>query len=430
MLKQFKIYYLFLIFIGILACNSNSTSRNSNNSINQQTRNDSSEVDSISWHTNQYARLFRIGINQEDTFLMIYFDSVSALAGYFWGTSPQTRYPQFKKIESRHQIASLSVTNTRFLKELKLLKQVVAVDRFQYHDPTIYPLNNSCTQVGDATGNIHKESLIKHNVNLTLCNLVEMGSIADWERIENKNHKVIFIQNFWEPHPLARAEWIRVYGYLFGKVKESELLFQQIVSSYDSIKRSIPTKTTTINVMINLPYSGSWMVPKRQNYLTQIVQDAGGNCLWLRNSANFKGVGSLQISMEQALNDLSKSDVLLNPGSFTTKKQAESVDSRIVKLPNWKTLPFVQCDLHATKSGYNPFWDDGMLHPEKILSDLNQLFDQIQLESDFKKSISGNSHYTASKAGQTSLNNSTKPSIQKSKTYTPSAPFYYYRIIQ
>jgi len=391
MFSRYKIYYLFLIFIGIYACNSGTPSDNPNSNSPKPSNTNNAAVDSISWHTNQYARLFRIGFNQQDTFLMIYFDSVSALAGYFWGTSAQKRYPQFKKIESRQQIASLSVTNTRFLKELDLLQKVVAVDRFQYHDPVIYPLKKSCTQIGDATGNINKESLVKQSVNLTLCNLVEMGSIAEWERIENQNHKVIFIQNFWEPHPLARAEWIKVFGYLFGKEKESEQAFNLIVTSYDSIKKQIPSQNRNIQVMVNLPYSGSWMVPKRQNYLTQIVQDAGGNCLWLRNSANFKGVGSLQISMEQALGDLAKSDVLLNPGSFSTKKQAESVDSRIAKLPNWKNLPFLQNDLHAKNNGYNPFWDDGMLHPEKILSDLNHLFHQLELERKTKKAAAPHS---------------------------------------
>lgn len=418
MFSRLKIFYLLLVFIGINACNSGSQSENSDSKSNHSSNPKIAAVDSISWHTNQYARLFRIGFNQQDTFLMIYFDSVSALAGYFWGTSAPTRYPEFKKIESRQQIASLSVANTRFLKELDLLKKVIAVDRFQYHDPVIYPLKKSCSQVGDATGNINKESLVKQNVNLTLCNLIEMGSIAEWERIENQNHKVIFIQNFWEPHPLARAEWIRVFGYLFGKEKESEDAFKQIVASYDSIKKQIPSQKRNIQVMVNLPYSGSWMVPKRQNYLTQIVQDAGGNCLWLRNSANFKGVGSLQISMEQALGDLAKSDVLLNPGSFSTKKQAESVDSRIAKLPNWKSLPFLQNDLHAKNNGYNPFWDDGMLHPEKILSDLNQLFNQLELDRKTKK------------AAAPRANIPPHSGLQSHSDLPPQAKLHYYRIIR
>jgi iron complex transport system substrate-binding protein len=375
-----KIVQLSLLIPLILACSSSPSDENSSKkSSNNPAKLSTTPEDSISWLPNQYARLFRLGFNGPDTFLMVYFDSVSALSGYFWGKSEPSRYPLFKKIEARDRIASLSVSNTRFLKELNLLNQVNVVDRFQFHDPKSYPLKKQCKEIGDATGNINKEALVKQNIQLSLCNLVEMGSLSEWERIENQNHKVIFIQNFWEPHPLARAEWIRVFGYLFGKINESESMFKRIVYAYDSIRAQIPKNSKPIQVMINLPYSGSWMVPKRQNYMTQIVQDAGGNCLWLRNSANFKGVGSLQISMEQALADLSKCDVLLNPGSFKTKTEAAMVDSRIAKLSHWAKLPLLQNDLKLkANTNYNPFWDDGMLHPEKILSDMYSCFQEIQ----------------------------------------------------
>ncbi len=413
-----NIVYLFILTSFLLACSSSPNDKNgSKSSSNISAQHSATSQDSISWLPNQYARLFRVGFNGPDTFLMIYFDSVSALSGYFWGKSEPSRYPLFKKIEARDRIASLSVSNTRFLKELNLLKHVEVIDRMQFHDSKEYPLKKQCKEIGDATGNINKEALVKENIELTLCNLVEMGSLSEWERIENQNHKVIFIQNFWEPHPLARAEWIRVFGYLFGKINESESTFKRIVSAYDSIRAQIPKNNKPIQVMINLPYSGSWMVPKRQNYMTQLVQDAGGNCLWLRNSANFNGVGSLQISMEQALSDLAKCDVLLNPGSFKTKTEAATVDSRIAKLSQWNQLPLLQNDLKLkSNTNYNPFWDDGMLHPEKILSDLHSCFQEIQ-QANSKVDPKSNTRQTGKPKQATTLKLGNTQSAQSRNFY-------------
>jgi iron complex transport system substrate-binding protein len=62
-----------------------------------------------------------------------------------------------------------------------------------------------------------------------------------------------------EQTPLGKAEWIKLYGALFGKRKEAKLLFDGIVKNYndaETISGSKPTATVLYGSM----YQDQWYV--------------------------------------------------------------------------------------------------------------------------------------------------------------------------
>ena len=174
--------------------------------------------------------------------------------------------------------------------------------------------------------------------------------------------RVVIVNEHLESHPLARAEYLRFAGALTGKLALADSLFSSIKESYlsQAVHTDKPRKA-----ILNIPYAGMWYVPGEDNYMSQLVRDAGGVVLGARKGLS----GSSVISLEEALSLALQADVWLNPGGCRTKDQLYAVNSLFRKFPE----EIYNNNLRTVASGGNDFWESGVVRPDLVLSDLRNI---------------------------------------------------------
>ena len=135
-------------------------------------------------------------------------------------------------------------------------------------------------------------------------------------RLEEIGIPIIECAEYMEPSPLARAEWLRFYGMLFGCEARADSLFAVVDSSYNALKalagnhkvQSSKFKAQSSNSVLLDKVTGSvWYVPGGRSTIGQMIQDAGGNYPWADDDHS----GSVSLPFEEVLEKAGEADVWL-----------------------------------------------------------------------------------------------------------------------
>lgn len=200
--------------------------------------------------------------------------------------------------------------------------------------------------------------------------------------------RCVVLSEHLESHPLARAEYVKLFGALTGRSSQADSVFTTVRDRYLSlvqhpdsevvqagsaaVRAGIapgPLVTTRRKVLINIPYADIWYIPGGDNYMARLVQDAGGELLGSVPGRQESGT----IGLEQAYAYAQEADVWLNPGWCRTRDQLRSVhplfrDFPVLGRAVWNNT------LQETPGGGNLFWETGPVHPDWILEDLVHIF--------------------------------------------------------
>ncbi|WP_219843744.1 ABC transporter substrate-binding protein [Nonlabens tegetincola] len=139
------------------------------------------------------------------------------------------------------------------------------------------------------------------------------GENPTYNNIQKAGIPVLFSGAWVEKHPLGRAEWIKLYGLLFGKQKQADSIFNKIKNDYLQAKElvvDLPKPT----VIAGATWKDVWYLPYGDSWQGLILADAGCNYIY----ENTSGKGSLAYNIEQVLKDAQKADYWIAPGSYTT----------------------------------------------------------------------------------------------------------------
>ena len=135
-------------------------------------------------------------------------------------------------------------------------------------------------------------------------------------RLEEIGIPIIECAEYMEPSPLARAEWLRFYGMLFGCEARADSLFAVVDSSYNALKalagnhkvQSSKFKAQSSSTVLLDKVTGSvWYVPGGRSTIGQMIQDAGGDYPWADDDHS----GSVSLPFEAVLEKAGEADVWL-----------------------------------------------------------------------------------------------------------------------
>ena len=212
------------------------------------------------------------------------------------------------------------------------------------------------------------ETILKVKPDLLLTYAVSAAEPPYLAKLRELGIRTALIHEHLESHPLARAEYIKLFGLLTGRSALADSLFAEIRDRYLSlvVETDFPKR-----VLVNIPYADQWYIPGGDNYMTRLIQDAGGEVL----GAIPGRFESSVISVEKAFEYAQKADFWLNPGWCATKDQLRSVhplfaDFPVIDKPVWNNTK------QSTPGGGNAFWETGPAHPDWILQDLRALFEE------------------------------------------------------
>ena len=225
------------------------------------------------------------------------------------------------------------------------------------------------------------ERILKLNPDIVLTYTVSGAEPQYITRLRSLGVRVLVLHDHLEDHPLARAEYIRMYGALTGRQALADSLFEEISSRYESLAARPDDKSDRVNVLLNVPYGDAWYIPGEESYMARLIRDAGGEVLGARQGTSISGT----VTLEQAYELSQEADIWLNPGAFRTRKELENAHHAFPMFGPLKNgKPIYNNTLRTTPEGGNDFWESGSVRPDLILEDLIRIF------SDHSLDINGN----------------------------------------
>ena len=219
------------------------------------------------------------------------------------------------------------------------------------------------------------ETILKLRPDLVLTYAVSAAEPPYLQKLRDLGIRTAVIHEHLESHPLARAEYIKFFGLLTGHKELADSLFADIRDRYLSLVKETDTPQS---VLVNIPYADQWYIPGGDNYMTRLIQDAGGTVL----GAVPGRFESSVISVEKAYELAQEADCWLNPGWCATKAQLRSVHPLFADFPVlgksvWNNTK------QSTPGGGNAFWETGPAHPDLILEDLRAIFDGTSVPGNY-----------------------------------------------
>ncbi len=100
-----------------------------------------------------------------------------------------------------------------------------------------------------------------------------------------------------EPSPLARAEWMRLYGILFGCEQQADSLFHVVDSTYNSLRREAIKLPEGRSLLIERKTGSVWYCPGGRSTMGTLIADAHGRYPWMGDDHS----GSLTLAPEQVV---------------------------------------------------------------------------------------------------------------------------------
>lgn len=183
-------------------------------------------------------------------------------------------------------------------------------------------------------------------------------SQGGYGRLEQMGIPIMECADYMEVSPLARAEWIRVYGMLFGVEQLADSLFKKIEQRYYELKTLASTCKERPRLLTERPLSGTWHVPNGESTTGILYRDAGADYLF----ADIPGSGASALSIEMVLDRAMHADLWLIK-SFGPLTKEQIIDDT----PACKHIParLLVCNTEEV-----PFFEETPFHPEYLLENL------------------------------------------------------------
>ena len=259
--------------------------------------------------------------------------------------------------------AIFSSVHLSLLQDLDALGSVLGVCDLEY-------VQNSAVHAGVAEGVIRDMgSGMNPNVELIVAGgtdglLVSPFENAGYGALEQTGIPLIECADYMEVSPLARAEWMRLYGRLFGRAAEADSMFLRVEEEYLRLKQMAATVAVRPTVMCDMLQGAAWYVPGGRSTMGQVYQDAGADYLFQDRAE----AGSLALGQEEVLSCAVDADVWF-------LKYGQSQDYTYAGLRKENPLyaefaPYKRHRIYGCNTLRVPFYDVEPFHPDLLLADI------------------------------------------------------------
>ena len=272
------------------------------------------------------------------------------------------------------RIATMSTVQVGFLYALDAMDALVAV----CNPELIYtPVSGNEIDLGDSM-KPSAERAVQANLDILLA--VNYGQYDNLEaaRMEKLGIPIIYINEWQEGSPLARAEWIRVLGALTGRLHQADSIFNRVESKYISLsaQRSVLCQSEgrsvseAVSIMSGNNFRGTWYVPSGRNYLAYLFKDAGAEYPFYDDER----ATSIPLTIEDCLHYFHDADVWVGAGGNTLAELAE-LDEKHTWFRAYQNGRVYNWRKQLKPGGANNFWERGVVHPEEMLEDVINILD-------------------------------------------------------
>jgi len=269
--------------------------------------------------------------------------------------------------EPLRRLGTMSTVQVGFLYALDAIDCLAAVCNPEL---IFTPIKGNEVDLGDSMKPSAERTL---QAELDLLLAVNYGQYDNLEaaRIEKLGVPMIYINEWQEHSPLARAEWIRVFGALIGKLPQADSIFQTVEEKYTTLAdEHHRVMHDQIAIMSGNNFRGTWYVPSGKNYLAYLFKDAGAIYPFYDDERET----SIPLTLEETLHYFHDADVWVGAGGNSLSELAE-IDSKHTWFKAYKNGRVYNWRKQRLPGGSNNFWERGVVHPEEMLEDVIHILD-------------------------------------------------------
>ena len=186
-------------------------------------------------------------------------------------------------------------------------------------------------------------------------------------KLEDINIPLVECAEYMEVSPLARAEWMRFYGILFGCQEKADSLFAIVDKNYHSLKQRAQKAGKGRSVVVDKQVGSVWYVPGGHSTIGQMIKDAGGQYSWTDDDHS----GSLSLPFETVLEKAGDAEVWLfryDSEQPITKEKLLSENEGYSQFSAFQTGNMYGCNVATSL-----FYEESPFRPDWLLNDFIQI---------------------------------------------------------
>lgn len=260
----------------------------------------------------------------------------------------------------------LSTTHIPFFQSIGALDQVVGVG---FADLIKNPQAKAAIQSGQIVNisqgdDISKELLLGLKPDQFL--IYSYGD-KDYSFYSSMGIDVIPIAEYLETTPLARSEWLVVFGALAGEMHRATQVFHELESRYNALQAKT-TDLTKPKVITGYYNAGHWYAPPGNSFVAQFLKDAGAHYIWKDSLAH----ANIIVPFESLFESMEECQFW---GKLTFTAQDPTRSSFAADVPQLAQLSsYHQKKLFFCNTQQTDYFGDAVMQPDVILKDLIHLF--------------------------------------------------------
>lgn len=281
-------------------------------------------------------------------------------------------YQRMEITKPLQRLGTMSTVQVGFLYAINAIDHLAAV----CNPELIYtPVKGTEIDLGDSM-KPSAERVLQSGLDALLA--VNYGQYDNLEasRLEKLGVPVIYINEWQEGSPLARAEWIRVLGALTGRLHQADSIFSAVEQKYLSLSDKAGLSAQRSNsaavyqsagrsILSGNNFRGTWYVPSGKNYLAYLFKDAGAVYPFYDDDR----ATSIPLTIEETIHYFHDADVWVGAGGNSLQELAE-MDEKHTWFKAYQTKRVYNWRKQRLPSGANNFWERGVVHPEEMLEDV------------------------------------------------------------
>ena len=268
-------------------------------------------------------------------------------------------------------IVVTSTTNIPFLEMLGVEKSLVGFPHTDYvsSEKTRKLIDAGAVKNIGQNEKLNMEQLIELEPNLIVTFGVDNNNPM-LDNLQKSGLKVLIQADWMEQTPLGKAEWIKLYGALFGKEKEAKTLFDEIVKNYNNAIQLVANQKPTATVLYGSMYQDQWYVARGNSWVAQFMKDAKANYLW----ANVAGTGSLSLPFEKILEKAKTAKYWIATGSFKSSAEFENSNPHYNQFDATKSKNVYTFESKLGATGGTIYYELAPSRPDLVLKDYIKIF--------------------------------------------------------
>lgn len=225
--------------------------------------------------------------------------------------------------------------------------------------------NDSILYAGKYSAPDYEQILAEH-CGLAIENTMISHTPEVKEQLEKFGIPVLVDHSSYEPEPLGRTEWVKLYGLLTGHEEEAEAAFAREADAFKAISGEKATGKTV--AFFYITSTGEANVRKSADYLPKMIELAGGSYIFQNLGSEEDATSTMSMQMEEFYAGAKDADYIIY--NSTIEGELSSMEDLLAKSPLLQKFRAVQEDhvYCTTKNLYQSTMELGT-----IISDIHRM---------------------------------------------------------